>query len=137
MLYPHKSENICSRKKKDRNPAVKRLPLTAGFFAQFYECVHIVCQVLAPVPDEIQFSCQRLRKRDHLYGMFLNVFPDQKAGQDSNSQPFCNAPDDRLGAGALPERMHGDLFQGEACVQDLAPCASLLPHKEGILCELF
>ena len=26
--------------------------------------------------------------------MFLNIFPDQKAGQDGDSQPFCNAPDD-------------------------------------------
>lgn len=77
--------------------------------AQINKGLHILSQIFAFVTDDIELSCQWLRKGDHLYVMLVYVFLDQQTGKNCYSKSFGDAADDSLCTGAFPERMYSDL----------------------------
>ena len=86
--------------------------------------------------DNVEFSRQGQGKWNHFYSVFLDVFFDQKAGEDCHAQSLGNASDDGLRTGALPERTHSNLPESKAGVQDLPACTPFLAHEKRIFGKL-
>ena len=86
--------------------------------------------------DDVKVPVQRMVEPELLYSSLFNLFLYKKIGEHRNSEIFGYRPDDRLCAGAFPERTDLEMSQGETGVQDLSSGASPLSHKERIFCHL-